>query len=246
MKFKFKKTSIFLTVLASIGVGSYVYISSDTYVTIDASETKILQEPKEYSKMSKTLDVPLILQNPELMRGCEVTSLAMLLHFVGIDVNKMELAQNITYEPFQQNGMMGDMKKGFVGDMKTFQNPGLGVYVGPIIELAEQYVPAKRIINLSETNPESLYEHIDKGFPVWTLTNALFKELPAKEFRVWNTEDGKTNVTYQQHSVVLTGYDENYVYVNDPLQQNKNRKLNRTDFEKAWIQMGRQAMTITV
>jgi uncharacterized protein YvpB len=53
-------------------------------------------------------------------------------------------------------------------------------------------------------------------------------------------------VTYQQHSVVITAYDEEYVYVNDPLKKDKNRAIDRNDFEKAWIQMGKQAMTITI
>ena len=44
------------------------------------------------------LDVPTILQKPELPRGCEVTSLAMMLNYAGIEVNKMELAEKINKE----------------------------------------------------------------------------------------------------------------------------------------------------
>jgi len=54
----------------------------------------------------------LILQNPELERGCEVTSLAMLLNFNGLSVDKLELAENIKYVPFQNNGFMGNMDEG--------------------------------------------------------------------------------------------------------------------------------------
>lgn len=201
---------------------------------------------KDHSNIvNQPLDVPLILQKPELMRGCEVTSLAMLLHYHGIPVDKMELANNIQYEPFKENGIFGNMHEGFVGDMRTFDNLGLGVFVEPIIELVKMYIPENRVINLSGKEPADLYEVIDKGLPVWVLTNALFKELPDDQFPTWNTDVGDMNVTYQQHSVVITGYDNLYVYINDPLKTYKNRAIERNDFEKAWMQMGREAMNIS-
>ncbi len=65
-------------------------------------ENILIEQEKE---VIKPLDVPLILQKPELMRGCEVTSLAMVLQFSGVKVDKMELASKIHYVPFQSNGL---------------------------------------------------------------------------------------------------------------------------------------------
>ena len=48
-----------------------------------------------------------------------------------------------------------------------------------------------------------------------------------------------------RHSVVLTYYDDEYVYMNDPLQSEKNTALDRTNFEEAWVQMRRQAFFIS-
>ena len=191
------------------------------------------------------LDVPLIQQMPELERGCEVTSLAMMLQYHGIDTDKMELAENIAYEPFRENGLRGNMNQGFVGNIETFSESGLGVYVGPIIELAEQYVSTGSIVNLTGQSTDTLYSAIDEGSPVWILTNAWFSYLPEEQFLTWQTAEGPMKVTYRQHCVVLTYYDDEYVYVNDPLQSKKNIALDRANFEEALIQMGRQAFYIS-
>lgn len=204
-------------------------------------ENVLIEQEKE---VIKPLDVPLILQKPELMRGCEVTSLAMVLQFSGVQVDKMKLASKIKYVPFQTNGLKGNMHKGFIGDISTFDKPGLGVYVEPILELAKLYVPDGKVVDLSHKEPEHIYNMVDQGQPVWVITNALFKHLPDNQFYTWKTDAGEMKVTYHQHSVVVTDYDEQYVYINDPLKKDKHRAINRKNFEQAWIQMGRQAMTV--
>jgi uncharacterized protein YvpB len=189
------------------------------------------------------LSAPFINQKPELPRGCEVTSLAMLLNYGGVQVSKMELAEKIKKVPYETNGFKGDMNKGFLGDMYSFQKPGLGVYVDPIYTLANQYLPGK-IINLTGHPVRELYEMIDKGSPVWVITNAYFKKLSEDQFRMYQTKDGPMNVTYQQHSVVITGYTRDSVYLNDPLAETKNKKVDRKQFEESWVQMGSQAIGI--
>ncbi|WP_230203627.1 C39 family peptidase [Bacillus massiliigorillae] len=201
------------------------------------------QEEKIITK--KQLDVPLIQQLPELPRGCEVTSLAMILQYNGVSVDKMELSEKITYVPFQKNGLYGNMHNGFVGNMTTFEENGLGVYIDPIIQLAELYVDSNRIVNLTGESTDQLYKAVKEGHPVWVITNSWFSKLPDEEFLNWTTEEGSMKVTYRQHSVVITDYDNEFVYVNDPLQDKKNVPINRGDFEAAWVQMNKQAMYIT-
>ncbi|WP_144467457.1 C39 family peptidase [Bacillus toyonensis] len=211
---------------------------------------KVLENDKvsieQEKEIVRPLNVPLIPQKPELMRGCEVTSLAMVLQFSGVQVDKMELASKIKHVPFQSNGMKGNMHKGFIGDMATFDKPGLGVYVEPILELAKEYVSEEKVKDLSHKEPQQIYEAIDGGQPVWVLTNARFKRLPDDEFYTWRTDAGEMKVTYHQHSVVVTDYDEQYVYINDPLKKDKHKAIDRNSFEQAWIQMGRQAMTVSM
>src|SRR5690606_20217062 len=103
-----------------------------------------LQMIHNSSQSSVLIDAPHIKQMPELPRGCEVTSLAMLLAFAGIYVDKMTLAKEIKRDPtpYKKIGdqiTFGNPYDGFVGDMYSFDNPGLGVYHGPITELANKY-----------------------------------------------------------------------------------------------------------
>lgn len=200
---------------------------------------------KEQAEPSAQLvDVPLMLQNPELPRGCEVTSLAMLLGAAGVLVDKMELADAIAKVPFEDDGYRGDMNEGFVGDIYSFDNPGLGVYAKPVFELGEMYLP-DRLLNLTGSGINALYRQLDQGSAVWVIANTEFRELPDKDFVTWQTKNGPMQVTYREHSVVMTGYDDRYVYIRDPLDDDANKRVSRSDFEAAWVQMGRQAISYT-
>lgn len=195
----------------------------------------------------KPLDVVLIKQLPELPRGCEVTSLAMLLDHAGIKVDKMTLAQQIRRDPTpysKSNGTVtfGNPYDGFVGDMYSFSNPGYGVYHGPVRDLAENYLPGQ-IIDMTGSRLEDMLVALTQGKPVWVIANTYFTSLPDEMFEEWNTPSGPVKVTYKEHSVLLTGYDEQYIYFNDPLAEISNRKMKMASFRAAWEQMGSQAIT---
>lgn len=191
---------------------------------------------------AKTLSAPHIKQLPELPRGCEVTSLSMMLQHAGVKVGKMELAKQIHKVPFKSNGLNGNPYDGFVGNMYTFSQPGLGVYNGPIQDLAENYLP-NRVVNLTGYDFSYIYRMLDKGMPVWVITNSWFNQLPSSQFVTWQTSKGPLKVTYREHSVLITGYDANYIYINDPLYHKPNRAVNKKNFIASWNQMGKQAIS---
>ncbi len=199
-----------------------------------------LSEMKEAAMIE---DVPFIKQLPELPRGCEVTSLAMLLQHKGVQVDKMQLASEIHRVPFEQDGLRGNPYEGFVGNIYTKSEQGYGVYHQPIFKLAEKYVPEK-VINLTGREVQDLYKVISSGSPVWVIANTTFKPLSEDSFETWNTSSGEVKITYYEHSVIVIGYDQNFVYMNDPLANNPRKAVPRAEFEKSWEQMGKQAITI--
>lgn len=192
-------------------------------------------------------NVPVIMQYPELYRGCEVTSLAMILKYKGIDADKMKLAQEIRKDntPYRnENGQIyyGNPNSGFVGNIYDSNERGLGVYHKPITDLLSEYTDNKAV-DLTGCNFEDLKYFINKNIPIWIIINSKFVPLPESSFQYWNTPEGKVKVTFSEHSVVITGYDENYIYINDPMKQQSNIRKEKSSFIKAWEQMGKQAVT---
>ncbi|WP_423409512.1 C39 family peptidase [Heyndrickxia sp. MSNUG] len=190
--------------------------------------------------------VPHISQLPELERGCEVTSLTMLIQSQGIAADKLTLAKQIHKLPFRDaNYVRSNPYDGFVGDIYTFSKSGYGVYHGPVAKLAEKYLPGK-INDVTGQTIDSVYSLIDSGSPVWVITNSTFAPLPESEFTVWDTNTGKVKITYSEHSVLIVGYDGQSVYINDPLADTGYKAVPRIAFEQAWVQMGSQAIGVIV
>ncbi|MBE5107773.1 C39 family peptidase [Bacillus thuringiensis] len=187
-------------------------------------------------------NVPLIQQLPELDRGCEVTSLAMMLQYAGVSVDKVELANEIKKVDFIDDGVRGNPNEGFVGNIYTFSESGYGVYHEPLFQLAKKYLPNKAV-DLTGKSIEEIYKSVKAGQPVVMITNATYAPLDEDEFTTWETNSGDVSITYNEHCVVLVGYDKESVYIRDPLNDSLDVNVPRENFEQAWIQMGSQAVS---
>ena len=198
----------------------------------------------EFNRDEKVIlsNVPFIQQLPELDRGCEVTSLAMMLQYAGITVDKMKLANEIKKVDFMKDGVRGNPNEGFVGNIYTFSESGYGVYHGPLFQLAKKYLPNKAV-DLTGKSIEEMYSSVKAGQPVVMITNATFAPLDEDEFTTWETNSGDVSITYNEHCVVLIGYDQESVYIRDPLKDSLDVKVPREKFEQAWVQMGSQAIS---
>jgi uncharacterized protein YvpB len=215
--------------------GSVIYWSKSESIIWDNSNPL----PDE-----KTMKVEKISQLPELPRGCEVTSLAMLLSARGISADKLELAERIAKDntPLEVEGgkiYFGDPNKGFVGSIYDLSEDGYGVYHKPICDLLQEYEP-DAAIDLTGCEFEDVLRIVAAGNPVWVVINSWYQELPESQFETWHVPGGELKATYREHSVLVTGYDSQRIFFNDPLLQAESAL--REDFIKAWVQMGRQAV----
>ncbi|MDF2668769.1 MAG: hypothetical protein K0R67_1075 [Paenibacillus sp.] len=203
--------------------------------------------PKPVKPASVLIDAPHVRQQPELPSGCEITSLTMLLQFAGIKKGKMELVPEMKKDTtpivYSNTGIKtwGNPNVGFVGEI-TAKGKGFGVFHGPIMELLHSYIPSA--VDLTGSSYEALEEQLAAGIPlvVWTTINYA---VPA-EWVEWHTTDGtKIVTTFMEHAVLLVGYDETNVYVNDPL-GGKNRAIEKNRFIEVWEVMGKQALSYTL
>jgi len=210
--------------------------------TVEPEPTPTPPPPQPTSAM---LDAPLVRQLPELPAGCEITSLTMLLQFYGANKSKMELVaempRDATPAVLNDDGSVaywGNPNTGFVGDV-TRKGRGFGIYHAGLLPLLKQYV--KTAVDLTN-KPFSAYEkQVAAGIPIVVWTTIDYNQ-PYK-WVIWDTPIGPIETTYSEHAVLMVGFDENNVYVNDPLSGKKNVPINKARFIDVWTAMGKQGLT---
>lgn len=194
---------------------------------------------------SAILDAPVFRQHPELPSGCEITSLSMLLHYAGINKTKMDLLPDMKrdHTPLRwgEDGSIvswGNPNEGFVGDI-TGKSKAFGIYHGALLELLRIYMPNG--VDLTRSSFNMLEEQIAAGIPVVAWTTIDF-QVPST-WVTWDTPTGPIETTFMEHAVLLVGYDQENVYVNDPWTGQAKRKINKAQFVKTWEVMGSQAIS---
>ncbi|NQX57558.1 C39 family peptidase [Paenibacillus qinlingensis] len=212
--------------------------------TVKAS-VKPTPSPAPALVKSAMLDVPVVQQLPELPAGCEITSLTMLLQYYGVNKMKMDLVgempTDMTPAKLDASGNItywGNPNSGFVGDV-TRKKRGFGIYAAGLFPLMQNYIP--QAINLTGEAFELYEGQVAHGIPVIVWTTIDYN-LPYK-WVTWDTPIGPLKTTYSEHAVVLVGFDETNVYLNDPLSGEKQVKVNKAQFVETWAAMGKQGLT---
>ncbi|MEG0775038.1 C39 family peptidase [Clostridium sp.] len=213
----------------------YSYSTSMTYKANFNDNPKVL------------LDVPLVPQGPELINGCEVTCLTMLLNYLGFDIDKMTLAQEVLKDntPLKRTTKgkiisWGNPKMGFVGDITGKKAIGYSIYPEALKVLLDDYVDGEGIALIGE-DYFSIEHHLALQKPVLVWVTSDFKA--PRRYAVWERNGELVEAYFSQHCVLVTGFSADFVYYNDPLNPGKNKKVPKSTFISAYNAMGKMALT---
>lgn len=132
--------------------------------------------------------------------------------------------------------------KYFVGHPAKDKYQGsYGCYAAPIVTALQ--TSGISCTNISGGSVDTLYDYIRIGKPVvvWCRVNAQ----DLTEGVTWQYPDGSGEYLelVGEHCAVLIGYDENYVYLNDPA-VGKGVKQDKEKFESNWYKLHSQALVI--
>lgn len=188
--------------------------------------------------------VPIISQFPELPTGCEATALTMLLNFYGLDIDKTEVAHDMPKGelPYWHKGALygNDPHEIFIGS--PFDPHSYGVYHEPILKMITDYFTTGSEINLTGMSFDEVLQNIDKGHPImaWVTINMV----PMKLTTSWRLpDDSSFQWTGNEHVVIIVGYTENSIIVNDPY-IGKEVAYDEKVFMERWNELGNQAIML--
>ena len=172
---------------------------------------------------------------------CEVTSLTMVLNHLGINADKLDIADN-----YLTKGEYGvtDPRKAFVGDPRTEEN-SRGCYAPVLVEAANKYLSAKgsgkTAKDISGGDLEKLFPYIDKGIPVivWGIMDCQKSEVVSI-----GEADGQTlNWVRPEHCMVLVGYSDTEITEADPY-YGAIKTYTREQFKSGYNDLFKQAIAI--
>lgn len=220
-------------------------IASESAQTVAPKPVPTVTPAPVEKPLSVLLKAPAIHQHPELPAGCEITSLAMMLGHAGFTKTKLELYEEMPKDPtpiqWDNNGNIkywGNPNAGYVGDA-TPRAKGFAIFHEGLFPLLKSYIPSA--IDLTRQSFDKYEEQLAKGIPVLVWTTIDFK-VPQK-WVVWDSPLGQVKTTFKEHAVLLVGYDEEYVYVNDPATGQEARQLKKNEFIATWVALGKQGLS---
>lgn len=136
---------------------------------------------------SYKIDVPVIYNEPELPTGSEVTSLAMVLNYLGFDADKQVLAKS--FLPCAERGE-ATFSQAFIGS--PFESDGMGCFAPVIAETAQRYLSSqgsgRTVKVLNADSFDDVLLRVASGHPVIVWVNSNL-ELRQEEycFTVYST-----------------------------------------------------------
>lgn len=199
-----------------------------------------LQADDELASKQCILPVKTVYQNPQLPNGCEITSATTVLNYLGFNVSKVTMAD--TFLPKQFPYYNVDPNVAYMGNPHTGQ--GWYCLPGPIVTAVNSYLSSIGnsqyvATDITGVSIDGLKKYIKNGHPiVFWATVGFSSPRKSHSFRLPNGEYPYTGL----HCLVLKGYDEESMYIADPLGITSTVSIER--FTSVFQGMGSRAVLI--
>ena len=223
-------------------INSEVYNDNVEILNTESTEENIVETEKELANIYIISNIECILQNPELPTGCEVTSLCIVLKYLGFNIDKCDLSDN--YLPKCKIGT-DTPYNAFLGNPRDPHS--YGCYSPVIVSCCNDYFSQNGIYNyeaidISGLEFEELFEYVCNDTPV-IVWGTMYMGEPY-ESTTWNINGSNFTWKANEHCMVLYGFnlEENIVYISDPLVGNTVYDLYT--FKDRYNQMYKQAVII--
>ncbi len=210
---------------------------------LSAKGTIIASE--HYKKMSSShlISMEHISQFPDLPSGDEITSLAMVLNYLGYNVDKNELC-----DLYLDKGPVGftDFNKANVGNPRNAYN-SYGCLAPVIVKAANRFIQVNggtlNAYNLTSYNLDALLYEVASGNPVIVWACEDF-DIPPSISRIWIVDGENLYLKSNMATMVLVGYDliKNTVTLSNPA--GNIFEIDASLFETRFLEMGSNAVVV--
>lgn len=155
-------------------------------------------------------------QLPDMPAGCEITSLAMVLNYLGVKCDKEMLVN------YLETGEKGDNYfSKYIGNV--FEEGSYGCYADALCNCAQSYLSSRGISslivgNISGTDVDSLLGLVATGHPVIVWATEDMKSVGDNNI-IWTYEGQPMGYLRGEHCLVLVGFDKenDKVLMADPM-----------------------------
>ncbi len=188
----------------------------------------------------KLVNIQTLAQLPELPTGCEVTSLAAVLNYYGVTIDKCDIGDR-----YLDKGAVGtvDFREAFEGDPRD--EDAYGCYAPVIVNAANRILTERgtsmQAAEVSGQELEQLFSYLDRDIPViiWGTLDCA----PGEPTAVWEVNGKQLQWIYPEHCMVLAGYSDTSVWVCDPM-SGQMQEYDKELFKTGYNALLRQAVVI--
>ena len=239
--------------MTAVGIGTAT-INVTRYNESDSCVVEVTEMPS-----SVLVDMPQICQKPDYYYACESVSAVMLLQGMGYDITPNTFIDDyltIRYMTYTEQGLCGaDMNSAFINN--PYDSSGYGCFSPVIAKSINKYFR-----DIGETENKAIYEkdvelsyvikkYLAKEQPVllWA-TTYMVNSYPTDSWIIdYVDENAEYEIgdvftfPYNEHCLLLVGYDDYYYYFNDPL-YGALIKYDKSLVETRYEQMGKQIVAV--